>query len=138
VPHRPAAAIAALLTCALLTAVGCQSHGYRVEQRDVPVHVWLTAPDLAQTGGSIPALVYVGSQKVVEGNVTFEPGRPSVALPTAYVRAGSTPVSAVLGDGTMTADDTFGVDGESWLQITVRGRVTSLRLTERQPSPAGR
>jgi hypothetical protein len=130
--------LAGFLAASLMATTGCSSHGYRVEQRDVPVHVWLTAPELALAGGSIPALVYVGSQKVVEGNVTFEPGKATVALPTAYVRAGSTPVSAVLGDGAMSANDTFGVEGESWLQITVRGRTASLRLTERQPHPAGR
>jgi hypothetical protein len=117
---------------------GCAKHGYRVEQREIPVHVWLTAPELAATGGSIHALVYVGSQKVVEGRVTFEPGKPTVALPTAYVRAGSTQVSAVLGDGAMSAENTLGVDGESWLQVLLRGRTVTLRLTNAQPSPLGR
>ena len=136
--RRPLLRTAALLMAVVGLLTACRSHAYRVEQREIPVHVWLTAPDLAQTGGSMSALVYVGSQKVVEGNVTFEPGRPTVALPTAYVRAGSTPVSAVLGGGTASVDDSFGVDSESWLQITVRGRTASLRFSERQPNPEGR
>lgn len=132
-----------LLAAALLATgggllVGCAGHTYRVEDRDVPVHVWLTAPDLARAGGTLPALIYVGSQKVVEGNVTFEAGRPTVALPTAYVRAGPTQVSAVLGDGALSAAQSVEVEGESWLQVLVRGRGAALRFGENAPDPQGR
>lgn len=133
----PLTAAALLATWGGLLA-GCAGHTYRVEDRDVPVHVWLTAPDLAPSGGTLPALVYVGSQKVVEGNVTFEAGRPTVQLPTAYVRAGPTQVSAVLGDGALSAAQSVGVEGESWLQILVRGRGASLRFSENAPDPLGR
>jgi hypothetical protein len=130
--------IGALLTLLAPALAGCAGHAYRVEQREVPVHVWITAPELAARGGSLPALVYVGPQKVVEGNVTFEPSKPTVALPDAYVRAGATPVSVVLGDGAMAVNQTVNVDGESWLQVTVRGRTATLRLTKDQPDPRGR
>ena len=103
--------IAALLAASVLGLTACRSHAYRVEQREVPVHVWITAPDLAARGGSLQALVYVGPQKVVEGRVSFEPTRPTVALPDAYVRAGATAVSVVLGDGAMTVNQTVDIDG---------------------------
>jgi hypothetical protein len=130
--------IAALLAPLLLGCAGCTTHAYRVEQREVPVHVWITAPEVAARGGSLSALVYVGPQKVVEGRLTFERDRPTVALPDAYVRAGATPVSVVLGDGAMTVNQTVEVDGEAWLQVVVRGTTASLRKTDRQPDPRGR
>ena len=129
---------AALLAILGGGSAGCASHTYRVEERDVPVHVWITAPDLATSGGTLPALVYVGSQKVVEGNVTFEPGKPTVRLPTAYVRAGPTQVSAVLGDGALSASQSFGVQDEAWLQVMVRGRAATLKFTKNAPDPLGR
>ena len=129
---------AALLTGSVLGLGACTSHAYRVEQREVPVHVWITAPELAARGGSLPALIYVGPQKVVEGNVTFEPSRPTVALPDAYVRAGPTTVSVVLGDGAMAVNQTVNVEGEGWLQVMVRGQAATLRHTRTQPDPRGR
>jgi hypothetical protein len=109
-----------------------------VEQREVPVHVWITAPEVAARGGSLPALVYVGPQKVVEGRVTFEASKPTVALPNAYVRAGATPVSVVLGDGAMAVHQTVDIDGEAWLQVFVRGNAATLRHSKDQPDPRGR
>ena len=104
----------------------------------MPVHVWITAPELAARGGSLQALVYVGPQKVVEGWVAFEPTRPTVALPDAYVRAGATTVSVVLADGSMSVNQTVNIDGEAWLQVTVRGGAATLRHTQTQPDPRGR
>jgi hypothetical protein len=129
---------AALLAATALGLAACTSHDYRVEQREVPVHVWITAPEMAARGGSLPALVYVGPQKVVEGNVAFESTRPTVALPDAYVRAGPTTVSVVLGDGAMTVNQTVNVEGEGWLQVMVRGQTATLRHTKTQPDPRGR
>jgi hypothetical protein len=130
--------IAAPLAALFLGLGGCTTHAYRVEQREVPVHVWITAPEVAARGGSLPALVYVGPQKVVEGRVTFEASKPTVALPNAYVRAGPTPVSVVLGDGAMAVHQTVEVDGEAWLQVMVRGNVATLRQSKDQPDPRGR
>jgi hypothetical protein len=124
---------AALLAGSILGFGGCISHDYRVEQREVPVHVWITAPDVAARGGSLQALIYVGSQKVVEGWVAFESARPTVALPDAYVRAGATSVSVVLADGSMTVNQTVNIEGEAWLQVTVRGGAATLRHTRTQP-----
>lgn len=135
-PVRPR--IAAPLAALLLGLGACTSHSYRVEQREVPVHVWITAPEVAARSGSLPALVYVGPQKVVEGRVAFEPNRPTVALPNAYVRSGPTPVSVVLGDGAMAVNQTVNVEGEAWLQVIVRGNTASLRQTKDQPDPRGR
>ncbi len=125
-----------LVAPALLGA--CSSHPYRVEEREVPVHVWLSAPELARAGGTVEALVYVGSTKVVEGPVRVEAGRPTVALPTAFVRAGPVTVSAVLGGGAAAAEERVEVEGETWVQVRLVGRGASLRVTEEQPSPDGR
>lgn len=130
------AALLAVAATVLLSA--CGSHPYRVEEREVAVHVWLTAPDLAAQGGSIDALVYVGPAKVVEGPVRFEAGKPTVALPTAYVRAGTVSVSAVLGGGVSATNDRVAIEGESWVQVTLRGRAATLRVSEEQPDPTGR
>lgn len=143
-PRRPRGRAAALLAglAALLgplaALAGCANPAYLVEQREVPVHVWLTAPDLAAGGGSVSALIYVSSSKVVEGPVRFEPGQATVVLPTAYVRAGTLTVSAVLEGGAATASDRVEVEGEAWVQVIVRGRSASLRVSENQPSTAGR
>lgn len=126
------------LALAGATLGACGSHPYRVEEREVPVHVWLTAPQLAEQGGTVQALVYVGPMKVVEGPVRFEPGKPTVALPTAYVRAGTLSVSAVLEGGALSATQQLDVTQESWVQITLRGRTLTLGSSETQPSPLGR
>ena len=82
--------------------------------------------------------MYVGSTKVVEGPVRVEAGRPTVALPTAFVRAGPVTVSAVLGGGAAAAEERVEVEGETWVQVRLVGRGASLRVTEEQPSPDGR
>lgn len=138
--RRPAALLLLallLLPPALLT--GCSNPAYLVEQREVPVHVWLSAPDLAAQGGSVQALIYVGPQKVVEGPVRFEAGRGTVELPSAYVRAGEVTISAVLDGGSASASDRVEIGSEAWVHVTLRGRAASLRVSETQPPmPAGR
>lgn len=116
----------------------CSSHPYRVEEREVPVHVWVTAPEQAAAGGTLQALVYVGPTKVVEGPLSFERGRPTIELPTAHVRAGPVAVSAVLDGGAIAASDRPEIERESWVEITVRGRSATLRISDEQPPLAPR
>ena len=92
----------------------------------------------AARGETVTALVYVGGQKAVEGPITFQPGKPTVVLPSVTTRAGSTRVSAVLFDGAVATDQTVGIEGESWVQILVRGRSASIRATDEQPNPNAR
>ncbi len=108
-----------------------------VEQRETPVHVWLTAPELARSGGTLDALIYVGPYKVVQGPVQFAQGGPTVNLPTLFIRAGNREVSAVIDRGRASTKSTVGIEKESWIQITVRGNTVSIRKTEEQPSPWG-
>jgi hypothetical protein len=128
--------LASLLACLVLpwATPGC-AHDYALEGRETPVHVWITAPEQAARGETITALVYVGGQKAVEGPITFQPGKPTVILPSVTTRAGSVRVSAVLFDGAVSTNQTVGIEGESWVQIVVRGRSASIRATEEQPNP---
>ena len=125
--------LAAIVLLASACLGGC-SHDYTVERRDTPVHVWLSAPELAAQGGTLHALIYVAGSKIVDGPVTFAPGHATVALPTAHVRAGPAPVSAVLGDGAISVSDRIEIEGESWIQVTVRGKGATIRASEDQPS----
>jgi hypothetical protein len=120
-----------------LFACGC-AHDYTLEERETPIHVWITAPELAERGETVSALVYVGGQKVVEGPITFQPGKPTVVLPSVTARAGTVRASAVLFDGSVSSQATIGVEGEAWVQILVRGRTASIRSFEEQPSPQAR
>jgi len=126
-----------VLACIALVGGSC-AHDYGIENRQTPVHVWITAPGLAEEGGSLDALVYLGPLKVVEGPVTFPQGVPTVNLPTVYARVGEMECSAVLGGGAITARETVDIEGESWVQIIVTGRSATIRHSEIQPSPWGR
>lgn len=126
-----------LLGLVLLLCAGCRT-SWGVENREVPVHVWLTAPGLATQGGTLQALVYVGSEKVVEGPVRFPAGVPTIMLPTAYVRAGDRLVSAVIGGGRLVAREEVEIEGESWVQIVVGPTSVGITYSETQPSPWGR
>ena len=91
------------------------------------------------TGRLVPALLALLAVTAACSRApSAPPPAPTVALPDAYVRAGATPVSVVLGDGAMTVNQTVEVDGEAWLQVFVRGTTASLRKTDRQPDPRGR
>lgn len=113
------------------------SHTWDVERRETPVHVWLTAPELARAGGQLSALVYVGPYKVVQGPVQFAEGGPTVNLPTLFIRSGEREVSAVIDRGRASARTTVEIEDESWIQIIVTGNAVSIRKTEAQPSPWG-
>lgn len=135
---RLAAIRAPILLLGLSLFAPACAHDYTVENRDTPVHVWITAPDFDAKGGTFTALVYVGGQKAVEGPITFEPGKPTVALPSIHLRTGTVPVSAVLFDGAVSVTENVGIEQESWVQIVVRGKTATIRATEEQPSPRGR
>lgn len=136
-PRLAATHLSLLLLGLALLASAC-AHDYSVENRDTPVHVWITAPDLAASGGTLTALVYVGGQKAVEGPITFAPGKPTVALPSVHLRSGTVPISAVLFDGAVSETENASIEQESWVQIIVRGKTASIRVTEEQPSPQAR
>ena len=131
---RSLLACLALVLCAWLPA--CRTT-YNVEGRETPVHVWLTAPDMPASGGTIDALIYVGPQKVVEGPVHFPAGTKTINFPAVRVRMGETLVSAVVRRGTVAARETFDVEGEGWVQVLVRGSTVELRFDDQQPSPFG-
>jgi hypothetical protein len=132
-PRRLASALAGLL--ALVTAA-C-AHDFTVENRETPVHVWLSAPDLGQAGGTIDALIYVGARKVVQGPVTFPPGTTHVSLPTVHVPTCPTTASAVLRGGALTAPRQIRVVGESWVQVVVRGDTVTIEYFREQPNVCG-
>jgi hypothetical protein len=123
------------LAFALLLAAGLTSctHNYRVEERETPVHVWIVAPALAATGGSIKALVYVGAEKAVDGTVRFPPGVSTVVLPTLHLRAGNRLVQAVMDQGTIVGSETVTIEGESWIQVQLSGRSVRIVHSEEQP-----
>ncbi len=139
--QRPPARLrAALLLLGLLAPLGLASCAgtYSLEDRETPVHVWITAPDVAAQGGTLPALVYVAGVKAVDGPITFQPGLPTVVLPTVSVKSGPVRISAVFLDGATSVQDDVEVEGECWVQVVVRGRSAALFTSEQQPNPLAR
>lgn len=118
----------------LLLGLGAAcAHDYKLENRETPVHVWLSAPELQPQGGTVDVLVYVGAEKVVQGPVRFPPGVGNIVLPTVYVTAGRKTVSAVVRGGASSATSQIGVEGETWVQIVVRGRTVTIASGEQAP-----
>jgi hypothetical protein len=137
VTARPSIPI--LFACLLLgLGMPACAHDFRVEGRETRVNIWLTMPHLAQAGGQVEALVYVGPYKVVHGPVVFEKGSPTVNLPPLFIREGSYDVAAVIDGGRFSIRENIDIEGESWVQIIVRDQKVSLEYTERQPDPWGR
>lgn len=126
----------AALAAVVLLACGCGTT-YDVERRETPVHVWLTAPDLAAGGGQLDALIYVGPYKVVQGPVHFPRGGPTVNLPALFIRTGQRVVSVVIDRGRLSTTQTVEIQQESWIQIVVRGGGIAIRVHEQQPDPWG-
>ena len=121
-----------LAGCGVLAAA-C-AHDFTLENRETPVHVWLSAPELtARGGGEVDVLIYVGAEKVVQGPVRFPPGVGHVVLPTVHVTAGKKTVSAVVRGGTSSATTDIGVAGETWVQIVVRERTVTIGSGEQAP-----
>lgn len=133
----PALRLPALLLPAVLWLAGC-SATYSLEDRDTPVHVWISAPDVAARGGRLPALVYVGGQKAVDGEIAFQPQLPTVVLPSLTVKSGPVRVSAVLFDGATSVQEDIEVEGECWVQVVVRGSSAVIFASEQQPNPLAR
>lgn len=132
--HPPRTRLLFAAAAVLLGGVcGSCTHDYGLENRESPVHVWLTASDLAKTGGEIRALVYVGAEKAVEGPVRFPCGTPHVELPILYMTSGDKTVSAVFEGGAFSATEEVEVDGETWIQIVIRGRRVLVNATDEEP-----
>ncbi len=118
-----------------LLAAGCR-HPYSLENRDTPVHVWLTAPEAAARGDTVEFLVYVGDKKAIEGPVRFPPGVPNVIIPAVYLRAGPHTVSVVVGRGRASARREIEVAGETWLRVTLAGNGVRVdRSSSEPPAP---
>jgi hypothetical protein len=131
---------AALLSAALLGVgllgvglLGGCAHDFAVERRDTPVHVWISAPALGARGASIPALVYVGSEKAVEGTIAFPQGTSTVILPTIRMTEGKWLVQAVFAGGAITVSDDVHVKGETWIEILIQNRAATIHTSDQQP-----
>jgi hypothetical protein len=130
---RSLRAILALGMAALLPGLCACAHDYAVENRLTPVHVWLSAPELARTGGSVDALIYVGSSKVVEGNVRFDPGVSTVIFPIVHVNAGDRLVQVVLAGGTIHVSQSVEIEEETWINVTLSGGTAKIAEDDEQP-----
>ena len=130
---------ARLLTTAVLAllAPAC-AHHYDVEARETRVNVWLTVPALAEQGGRMDALIYVGPYKVVQGPVVFTKGSPTVNLPPLYIREGTRDVAAVLDGGRYSVRESIEIHDESWIQLILRDGRLSVLYDDEQPDPWGR
>jgi len=128
----PLLSLAVFAALSGLVSSSC-AHDYTLENRETPVHVWLSAPDLLERGGTVDVLIYVGAEKVVQGPVRFAAGVGHVVLPTVYVTAGRKTVSAVVRGGTASATTKIGVEGETWVQVVVRGRSVTIGSGEQAP-----
>ncbi|MDJ0523205.1 MAG: hypothetical protein QNJ90_14135 [Planctomycetota bacterium] len=126
-----------LLTVLSLLLLAACSTTAEVEGQQTRVNVWLTVPSLAENGGRIEALVYVGPYKVVEGPVDFPKGTPTVNLPPLFIGAGSREVSAVLGGGRFSARESVSIERESWIQIVLTGNSVRIDFDDEQPNPWG-
>jgi hypothetical protein len=104
-----------------------------VEQRETPVHVWISAPEVGARGGSVPALVYVGAQKAVDGTLQFPSGVSTVVLPTLYMNAGPRLVQAVFWGGQVTLTEEVKVAGETWIHVTLSARSATIKTDDEQP-----
>jgi hypothetical protein len=115
----------------LALAAGC-AHDFRIEERDTPVHVWVSAP--AGAGGTrIPGLVYLGAHKILDGTLTFPPGVSTVVLPTVHVDAGRHALRAVFAGGSITLEEDVVVSKESWVHLTVAAGGVTARTTDEEP-----
>ena len=128
-----------LATACVLAAglLGCTGD-FTVERRESPVHVWLSVPGLAASGGQLHADVTLGPYGVVRDIVTFPRGVPTVELPTVYVRDGAYVAAVRLREAGVAVQQAVEVEGETWVTITVDGRAVRIATEEMQPDPSGR
>jgi hypothetical protein len=129
---RGGALLGLLLLLGAGLAPGC-AHSYDVENRDTPVHVWISAPELAAAGGTLVLKVEVAGQVLADGPVAFPSGAPTVELPLARVRTGAVPVAVTVDGGRVRAQQSVGVPNESWIRVVVRGAAVSISSYREQP-----
>ncbi len=127
-----------MLTIVAALALAACSTTAEVEGQETRVNIWLTAPHLAQNGGRINALIYVGPYKVVEGPVDFPQGTPTVNLTPLYIGAGTRDVSAVLAGGRFSARESVEIERESWIRVTLVENRISIEFDDEQPDPWGK
>ena len=126
-----------LTLIAALTLGACATTA-EVEGQETRLNVWLTVPALAENGGRIDALIYVGPYKVVEGPVDFPKGTPTVNLTPLYLGAGRRDVSVVLAGGRYSARDSVTVERESWIRVTLIDSSLRIDFDDEQPDPWGK
>ncbi len=137
-PHRVARrGIASAVLLVTASLVGACASDFTLENREVPIHVWLSAPGFANDGGSMHARIYVDRSRSVDDVVRFPKGSPTVNLPSVYLRTGPKTVTAEFGRGQIRVQKQVEVEGECWIQITVAGQEASILMFDEQPSPWG-
>ena len=128
--------LSALLVTTACLAGSCASD-FTLENREVPIHVWLSAPGFANGGGTMHSRIYIGRSRSVDDVVRFPKGSPTVNLPSVYLRTGPKTVTAEFGRGQIRVRKQVEVEGECWIQITVAGQEASIVVFDEQPSPWG-
>lgn len=122
--------------------LGACSHSWSVENRETPVHVWLTAPELAAQGGMVDLEVRVGNRVAVDGPVQFPCGIQNVVLPTVHLPAGSHPVTVTVRGGTLfppggpprVARGQTMACGETWVRVTMTRAGVSTSCSGEEPT----
>lgn len=128
-----------LLLLLALAAPACGGRStWEVENRETQLNCWLTVPHLAENGGRIDALIYVGPYKVVQGPVVFPKGSPTVNLPPIFIRAGRYDVAAVLDGGRFSVREQIDIVRESWVQVALCDGRIRIEYDDKQPNPWGR
>ena len=128
-----------LLAPALLA--GC-STAWTVENRETPVTVWLTAPELAAQGGMVDLRVEIGSRIAVDGPVQFPQGIQNVVLPRVHLPAGSHPVRVTVRGGTLgprdgrprCAQGQTMASGNTWVRVTMTRAGVSIACAGEEPT----
>jgi hypothetical protein len=136
-PGRALVSVVALLVAATALGAGCSTR-FDVERRETPVHIWLSIPGLATSGGQVDADIAMGPYRVVRDVVTFPRGVPTVELPTVYAREGAYVMAVRLARSGIAVQQTVEIEGESWIQIVVTGQSVEIDVDDNQPEPPGR
>jgi hypothetical protein len=137
VPRRPLSSVrgtvVALLALALPVLAACNVR-YGVEEREVPVYVWIDVPAALTTDQRVDLTLTVGGRQVANGTYLFPAGRPRQEMPTVYLRTGNHPVVVTRG-GTVVASETVPMGHVNWLVVTIDGAGARIARTGGEPAP---